>query len=132
MSALPLFQLATRLNTQNPYETQIHNEFTEINLYMNIGISNWHIWSIDPRKWKSLVHNSKSEMERCEKVAFQLIKIRKMNISRNIKIEYVTDVFVSVGSSRMKFILFNRGWAHKSKTVTYISIKITRKCKRST
>ena len=48
-------------------------------------------------------------MERCEKVAFQLIKIRKMNISRNIKIEYVTDIFVSVGSSRMKFILFNRG-----------------------
>ena len=43
MSALPLFQLAIRLYSQNPYETEIHNEFREINLYMNIGISNWHI-----------------------------------------------------------------------------------------
>jgi len=25
MSALPLFQLATRLNTQNAYENEIHN-----------------------------------------------------------------------------------------------------------
>jgi hypothetical protein len=43
MSALLLFQLATRLYTQNPLETEIHNEFREINLCMNIGISNWHI-----------------------------------------------------------------------------------------
>jgi len=43
MSAVPLFHLATRLNTQNPYETQNRNEFRETNLYMNIGISNWHI-----------------------------------------------------------------------------------------
>jgi len=47
MSALHLFQLATRLNTQNPYESKIHNEFIEINLFIYIGISNWHIWSID-------------------------------------------------------------------------------------
>jgi len=41
MSALPLFQLATRLNTQNTYETEIHNGFMEINFYMNIRIWNW-------------------------------------------------------------------------------------------
>jgi len=41
MSALPFFQLATRLNTQKPYENEIHNEFREINMYMNSGISNW-------------------------------------------------------------------------------------------
>ena len=136
MGALPLFQLATRWNTQKPYETDIHNEFREINLYMNIGISNWIFWSIDPRKWRfclyfssihdywppntlnSLVHNSKCEMERSEKVAFQLIKIRKTNISRNINIKYETDFFLSVWCSRMKFILVIREWEHKSQTVT--------------
>ena len=41
MSALPLLQLATRLNTQNPYEIEIHNESRGINLYMNIGISSY-------------------------------------------------------------------------------------------
>jgi len=48
-------------------------------------------------------------MGRCEKVAFQLIKIRKRDIRRNIKIMYVTVAFVSVGSSRVKFILVIRG-----------------------
>ena len=52
MNALPLFQIATRLNTQNPYDTEIHYEFRDINLYMNIGISHWHIWSIDPTRMK--------------------------------------------------------------------------------
>jgi len=32
-----------------------------------------------------------------------------MNIRRNIKIKYVTDVFLSGGSSRMKFIFVIRG-----------------------
>jgi len=57
-------------------------------------------------------------MEKCEKDAFQLIKIRKTNIIRNIKIKYVTDVLLSVGFSRMKLILVNKGWEHKSQTVT--------------
>jgi len=48
-------------------------------------------------------------MEKCEKDCFQLIKIRKTIIKRNIKIKYVTDVFLGVGASRMKFILVNRG-----------------------
>jgi len=50
MCALPLFQLATLLNTQNAYEKEIHKEFREINMYMDVGIFNWHIWSIDPTK----------------------------------------------------------------------------------
>jgi len=41
-----LFHMTTWFNSQNPYETEIHNELRHINLYMNIGISNWHIWSI--------------------------------------------------------------------------------------
>jgi hypothetical protein len=45
MIILPSFQLATRLNSQNTYENIFHNEIWHINLYMNIGISNWHNWS---------------------------------------------------------------------------------------
>jgi len=41
-------------------------------------------------------------MERCEKRAFQLLKMRKMNISWNIKIKYVIDVILRVGPSSMK------------------------------
>ena len=52
MSVLTLFQLATRLNLQNPYEAVIHYETRDINLYMNTGISNWHICSIDPTKMR--------------------------------------------------------------------------------
>ena len=51
-------------------------------------------------------------MEICEKVAFQLLKIRKMNISWNINIKYVTDVSLRVESSSMKIILVIRGLAH--------------------
>jgi len=47
---LPLFQLATRLNSQNPYETEIHNEHSYINLYMITANSKWHILSIDHTK----------------------------------------------------------------------------------
>jgi len=41
-------------------------------------------------------------MKRYEKSAIQLLKIRKMNISWNIKIKYVIDAILSVGSSSMK------------------------------
>jgi len=47
MIGLLLFQVATRLNSQNTYETEIHNEICHINIYMNIGISIWHNWSYD-------------------------------------------------------------------------------------
>ena len=54
MIALTLFQLATQLNSQNPYKTGIHNELWHINLYMDIGNSNWHILSIEPKKMRFL------------------------------------------------------------------------------
>ena len=44
---LPLFQFATRLNSQNTNETEFLNELYHINLFMNIGISNWHNRSFD-------------------------------------------------------------------------------------
>jgi len=44
---LPSFQIATPLNSQNTNETEFINELWHINLYMNIGISNWHNWSLD-------------------------------------------------------------------------------------
>jgi len=43
MNVVLIFHPATRLNTQNPYETQIRNKFRETIFNMNIGISNWHI-----------------------------------------------------------------------------------------
>ena len=50
MILLPLFQLPVRLNSQNPYETEIHNELWHTNLYMSIGISSWHVCCLDPTK----------------------------------------------------------------------------------
>jgi len=47
MIVLPLIQLDTRLNSQNRKETVFINEHWPINLFMNIGISNWHNWSYD-------------------------------------------------------------------------------------
>jgi len=41
---LPSFQLPTRLNSQNTKENVFISELWHINLYMNIGISNWHNW----------------------------------------------------------------------------------------
>jgi len=43
MIVLTLFQIATKLNPQNLYETEIHYELWHINLYMDIGTSNWYI-----------------------------------------------------------------------------------------
>ena len=101
---LPIFQVATWFNSQNPYESQIENEICHIILYMNIGIKirifevsntrKWGFWlyisSIHdywpPNIRKSLVHNSRSEMEGCEKRKFVLLKMRKKkNFSWNIK-----------------------------------------------
>ena len=47
MIILPSFQLATRLNSQNKIETEFINEIWHNNLFMNIGISNWHNWNLD-------------------------------------------------------------------------------------
>ena len=48
---LPLFQLFTRINSQNRNETVLINVLRH-NLYMNIGISNWHNWSFDTASMK--------------------------------------------------------------------------------
>ena len=83
MIVLPSFQLGTRLNSQNTNETMFIKEHWHINLFMYIGISNWHNGIFDLRKccfwlyfsflhdywppstWSSLVHNSWGENERC-------------------------------------------------------------------
>ena len=105
---LPSFQLVTQLNSQNRNETSSLMNW-HINLYMIISISNWNNSSSTPRKWSfllyfsslhdywhtttliSLVHNSMGEMDWCEKRAFQLLKMRIMNVSWNIKTKCVTD-----------------------------------------
>jgi len=44
-----------------------------------------------PSTWNSLVHTSWAEMERYEKRAFELLKMRKKKFSWNIKSKRVTD-----------------------------------------
>ena len=96
------------------------NELWHINFYTNISISSWHNSSFDSTKMKfflyfsslhdywppttliSLVHNSLAEMEWCEKRAFQLLKMRKMKVSRTIKNNCVTDFLLTIWSSSMK------------------------------
>ena len=117
---LPSFQLVTRLNSQNRNET---------NLLMNSDILMFILILVFPigmiqvstlRKWCfllffnslhdnwppntliSLVHNSLGEMERCEKRAFHLFKMRKIKISRNKKTMCVIDFLLTVWSSSMK------------------------------
>ena len=87
---------------------------------MNIGISNWYNSSFDSTKMKFftllqfltrlltskqlnlIIHNSLGEMERCEKRAFQLLKMRKNKISWNLKTMCVTDFLLTVTFSSMK------------------------------
>ena len=116
----PSFQLVTRLNTQNRNEKSLlMNSDTLICIWilvLLIGIIQVSI----PRKWSvllyfsslhdywpptfliSLVHNSLGEMEWCEKRAFQLFKMRKMKVGRNLKTKCVTDFLLTVRSSSMK------------------------------
>jgi len=87
---------------------------------MKIGNSNWHISSFDYTKMKiliylsslhdfwppsnliSLVQNSLDEMERREKSAFQLLKLRKKEISWNKNTKLLTQFLLTVGSTSMK------------------------------
>ena len=100
---LPSFQLATRLNSQNTYETEVINGLWDINLYTNIGISNWHNWSFgstkmtfllyfsslhdyrSPNTWNTLVHTSRGEMERCETRASNSKKFEKRKSASTYK-----------------------------------------------
>ena len=54
MIIFPSFQLAIWLNSQNKNETEFINELWHINLYMSIGISNWHNWIFEPTWMKFL------------------------------------------------------------------------------
>jgi len=105
----PSFQLVTRLNSQKRNEKcLLINSDTWICIWIlafPIGI----IEVSNPRKWIfllyfssfhdywlqttliPLVHNSLGEMEWCEKRTFQLLKMRKMKVSWNIKTKCVTD-----------------------------------------
>ena len=96
MIVLPSFQLATRLNSQNTNETDFINEIWHVHclciLIFPIGIIEvlfsrkccfWFYFRSlhdywPPNTWNSLVHTSWSEMERCDKRAFQLLKMRKI------------------------------------------------------
>ena len=120
MIALHLFQLTTRFNSLYTYESDIHYELWHINLYMKIGFSNWHIGSIDlTKKWFSTQFQFDTrlltcmhlkpfstyfvgQMERWEKRAVQLLKMRKKNITWNIKTKCETDVLLIVRSSSTK------------------------------
>ena len=55
-----------------------------------------------PSTWNSVVHNSWCEMERCEKLAFQLQNMRKKKISWNIKSKCITELLLKIRSSSMK------------------------------
>jgi hypothetical protein len=119
MIVLPSFQVATRLIHKTQKKLFII-EFWRINflwiLVFPIGIidvSNsrkccfWLYFSTlhdywPPRTWNSLVHTSWGKMDRCEKRAFQLLKIRKNKISWNIKTKWIIDFLLTGCSSRMK------------------------------
>ena len=121
---LPSFQLDTRLNSQKRNETSLlMNSDTLICIWIlaiPIGIiqvsttrkrifliyySAFHdYWP--PTTLISLVHNSLGEMEWCEKRAFQLLKMRKMEVRRNIKTNCVTDFLLTVRSSSMNDYTF--------------------------
>ena len=55
-----------------------------------------------PSTWNALEHTSLDEMERCEKRAFQLLKMRKKKIIWNIKTKCVTYFLLTVRSSSRK------------------------------
>ena len=138
---MPSFQLVTRLNSRNRNETSLlMNSDTLICIWIlvfPIGI----IQVSTPRKWSfllyfsslhdywpltilfSLVHKS-GEMERCEKSAFQLLKMRKNKISWNIKAMCLTDFYLQLVLRVWRIIHVITWRAHKRQTFTIISIKL--------
>jgi len=124
------FQLATRLNSQNPYVTEYHNELWHISLYMNIGNSNWHIWNIDPTNMRFLSlfqfdtrlltskHSNLFITQLVEwlgamlKSWFLLFKMWKMNIILKNKTKYANYVFLNVMCYNMKGCNFCLGCEH--------------------
>ena len=78
-----------------------------------------------PNTWNPLVHTSWCEMYRCEKRAFQLLKMWKEK-SWNIKTKCVAEFLWQVCLRVWRIILVITWWAHKRQTFTLISIKIMR------
>jgi len=117
---LPSFQLVTRLNTQNRNETSLLMNPWHINLYMNISISNWHNSIFESTKMKfftlfqfltRLLTSKHFNLISTYlvvrngvmwKTCFQLLKMRKMKVTRTIKTKCVTDFILTVMSSSMK------------------------------
>jgi hypothetical protein len=87
----------------------------------------WHYFSSlhdywPPSTWNALVHTSSGEMDRCEKRAFHLLKMRKKKFSWNIKSKCVTDLLFTVRSSSMKDYTYHY-WVSICKTNVYINWK---------
>ena len=117
---LPSFQIVTQINSQSRYEIVFINVLWHINLYMNIGISNWHNWSFDTtiRRFYTLfqfltrfltseyVKSFSTYFVRRNGAVwirgFQLLKRRKKKINWNIKTKCITNVLLTDKSSRMK------------------------------
>ena len=117
---LPSFQLVSRLNSQNRNETNLLINYDTLIFIWILAFPIGIIQVSTPRKWSfllyisslhdywppttliSLVHNLLGEMEWFEKRAFQLLKMRKMKVSWNIKTKCVTDFLLTVRSSSKK------------------------------
>ena len=139
---MPSFQLVTRLNSEIRNEKGLlMNSDTLICIWIlafPIGI----IQVSCPRKWSfllyfsslhdywppttliSLVHNYFGQMEWCEKYAFQLLKMRKMKVSWNIKTKCETDFLLTVGLRVWRIFFVITRWAHKRQTFALITLKL--------
>ena len=138
---LPSFQLVTRLNSQNRKETRLLMNsdkliciWTLLFPFGIIQVSTREKWGFllyfsslydywPPSTLISLVNNSLGEMLRCEKRASQHLKMRKNDISWNIKTKCVADILLTVMFSSWRIILVIIWWAHKRQTFTLISKK---------
>ena len=125
MIDLPSFNLASRFNPQAQMKLSLlMNSDTLICLWIlvfPIGLLEfstsrkscfWHYFSSlhdywSPSTWNSLVHTSWGDMERFEKRAFQLLKMRKMKIRWNLKTKCVTEFLLTVRYSSMKHYTFH-------------------------
>ena len=120
------------------------NWLWDINLYMNIRISNWHNWSFDATKLNFfnlfqfltrlptskylklistyLVGRNGAMWNNC----FSAPQNTKKIISWNIKNKCVTEFYWQLCLRVWRIIHVITWWAHKRQTFTLISIKIMR------
>ena len=116
----PSFQLVTRINSRTEMKLSLLIYYDTLFciriMVFPIGIienSTPRIWSFlhhfsslhdiwPPSTLNSLVYTSWGEMGRCVKRSFQLLKMRKKKISWNIISKCITDLLLTVRSTRMK------------------------------